>query len=311
MKGDPPMLRPARGTISAKIAAGLGDALAARRRSGAAGATNARVLAHGDGWSVLDVVCTSGPSDRPYEERHSGVSIAIVASGSFQYRTTVGRALMTPGSMLLGAHGRCFECGHAHGEGDRCISFRYEPGHFEQLTADAGAGRAVRGFSVPSLPPLRDSAALVAEACRGLLGGEVDWEALAIRVAAGAARLSLRGSGAAIIDPPGAERRVSDVVREIERSSARELPLSHLAALAGLSPFHFLRTFRRITGLTPHQYLRRVRLREAALRLADGGTRVIDAAFASGFNDLSAFNRAFRAEFGLSPRAYRTARRGG
>ena len=100
---------------------------------------------------------------------------------------------------------------------------------------------------------------------------------------------------------------MSEVVREIERSSARDLPLGRLAALAGLSPFHFLRTFQRITGVTPHQYVRRVRLREAALRLADGGARVIDVAFASGFNDLSAFNRAFRAEFGVTPRAFRGA----
>jgi AraC-like DNA-binding protein len=303
------MLDPARGAVSAKIAAGVGDALAARSRSGAPGGTTARVLARGNGWSVLDVVCTSGPSDRPYEERHSGVSVAIVASGSFQYRTSVGRALMTPGSMLLGAHERCFECGHAHGEGDRCISFRYEPGHFERLAADAGARRAARGFPVPSLPPLRDSAALVAEACRGLLGGDVDWEALAIRVASDAARLSQHGSDAPVTDPPGAVRRVTAVVREIERSSAREMPLSRLAELAGLSPFHFLRTFQRITGLTPHQYLRRVRLREAALRLSDGPARVIDVAFASGFNDLSAFNRAFRAEFGVTPRGFRAGSR--
>ncbi|MGH7679825.1 MAG: AraC family transcriptional regulator, partial [Gemmatimonadaceae bacterium] len=127
------MLDAARGTISAKIAAGLADALAERSRSGARGGTTARVLAHGEGWSVLDVICTSGPSDRPYEERHSGVSIAIVACGSFEYRTTVGRSVMAPGSMLLGTQGRCFECGHAHAEGDRCISFRYAAEYFERV----------------------------------------------------------------------------------------------------------------------------------------------------------------------------------
>src|ERR1051325_2860086 len=112
------MVGTARDTLSAKIAAALADALAARARSGAEGGTSDRVLARGEGWSVLDVICTSGPSDRAYEERHSAVSIAIVASGTFGYRTTVGRALLTPGAMLLGTPGRCFECGHAHGEGD-------------------------------------------------------------------------------------------------------------------------------------------------------------------------------------------------
>jgi AraC family transcriptional regulator len=301
------MLDASRGALSAKIALPVGIALAARSRAGAAGGTTSRVLARGDGWSVLDVVCTAGPSDTPYEERHSAVSIAIVASGSFEYRTTVGRALMTPGSMLLGAHGRCFECGHRHGEGDRCISFRYAPEYFERVASDAGATDAVHGFAVPRLPPLRESAALIAAASRGLLGHDVAWEELAIRVAARVARLSQNGPSATVGVAPRMERRVTEVVREMERSSARELPLARLAAMAGLSPFYFLRTFERLTGLTPHQYVRRLRLREAALRLVHDDSRVIDVAFESGFTDLSAFNRAFRAEFGISPRAYRRA----
>jgi AraC-like DNA-binding protein len=78
-----------------------------------------------------------------------------------------------------------------------------------------------------------------------------------------------------------------------------------MAREAGLSPYHFLRTFERLTGLTPHQYVRRARLRNAATRLAAEPVRVIDIAFDCGFGDVSNFNRAFRAEFGVSPRAYR------
>jgi AraC family transcriptional regulator len=39
--------------------------------------THARVIATGADWSVSEVVCTLGPRDRPFEEQHSGVSIAI------------------------------------------------------------------------------------------------------------------------------------------------------------------------------------------------------------------------------------------
>jgi len=41
---------------------------------------SSRLLARGEGWAVSDVVCRSGPDDRPYEERHSNFSIAVVAS---------------------------------------------------------------------------------------------------------------------------------------------------------------------------------------------------------------------------------------
>ncbi|MGH7679845.1 MAG: helix-turn-helix transcriptional regulator, partial [Gemmatimonadaceae bacterium] len=180
---------------------------------------------------------------------------------------------------------------------------------FERVAADAGASRAARGFAVPRLPPLRESAALVAEASRGLLGHDGGWEELAIRLAACAARLSQQESAATVRVPHDVERRVTNVIREIERSSSRELPLARMAAMARLSPFHFLRTFERLTGLTPHQYVRRVRLREAALQLADPNRRIIDVAFESGFADLSTFNRAFRAEFRVTPRTFRAPRR--
>jgi len=78
-----------------------------------------------------------------------------------------------------------------------------------------------------------------------------------------------------------------------------------LAREAALSPFHFLRTFERLTGVTPHQYILRARLREAALRLAAEPAKILDIALDCGFADLSNFNRAFRAEFGVNPRAYR------
>jgi transcriptional regulator GlxA family with amidase domain len=78
--------------------------------------------------------------------------------------------------------------------------------------------------------------------------------------------------------------------------------LWELANHARLSPYHFLRTFQSLTGVTPHQYLLRVRLRRAAVRLSLESTKIVDLALESGFGDISNFNRTFRAEFGISPR---------
>jgi AraC-like DNA-binding protein len=60
-----------------------------------------------------------------------------------------------------------------------------------------------------------------------------------------------------------------------------------------------------VTGITPHQYVRRARLREAGMRLVAEPGKVLDLALDSGFGDVSNFNRAFRAEFGMSPIAFR------
>ena len=136
----------------AKIAVELERALTRRQAHGTPGQTTPRILARGTGWTVADVLCTSGPQDHPFEERHARYTIAIVLAGSFQYRSSIGRALMTPGSVMLGNHGNCFECSHEHGDGDRCVSFWYSPAYFEQLVGDAGVASTGRGLptAVPS-----------------------------------------------------------------------------------------------------------------------------------------------------------------
>ena len=296
------------GRILAKIAVELNQAVAQRMASGAAGGTAGRVLARGEGWVVEDVLCTSGPQDRPFEEQHCSVAIAIVAAGSFQYRSTGGRVLMTPGSLLLGNPGQCFVCGHEHETGDRCISFRFQPAWFEEIVADSGVSGRKLEFSVSRVPPVRPLSRWLADACAGVIARhDVSWEELSVRLAVSTLQLS-RGLPDGDHRPArGAEARVTRVVRRIEREPGTDLTLRGLALEAGLSPYHFLRTFEQVTGVTPHQYLLRARLRNAAVRLAADQARIIDIAYSSGFGDLSNFNRAFRAEFGVSPRAYRKA----
>ena len=69
-------------------------------------------LASGRDWSISEVVCHARPQDRPFEEQHGPTAIAVVVSGTFQYRSSNGDELMTPGSMLLGNPGECFCCRH-------------------------------------------------------------------------------------------------------------------------------------------------------------------------------------------------------
>jgi AraC-like DNA-binding protein len=288
----------------AKIAAKLRQALAERAARGAPGATAAHVLAEGAGWRVSDVVCTSGPRDRPFEERHADVGIAIVAAGTFEYRSGAGRDLMTPGSLLLGNAQQGFECAHDHGAGDRCLSFQFDPEYFARVSADAGGPSR---FSANRLPPLPPLSGVIARALAGLAAGTaVAWEEIGVELVAQIADVvGTRPAADGGAPTPSAVARVARVVRGIERHPDDENTLGSLAREAGLSPYHFLRTFESVTGVTPHQYVLRTRLREAAVRLALEPARVLHVALDSGFGDVSNFNRAFRAEFGLSPRAFR------
>ena len=292
-----------------KIAVDLEWALARRAEHGGPGHAEARVLARGDGWAVEDVVCTSGPQDRPYEELHDEFVIAIVTAGSFQYRAScsrTGREIMTPGSLLLGHPAQHFECGHEHGAGDRCLSFRYAPGYFEKLTTDGGGG-ATATFQSLRLPPLRALSPVVARACAALAGSsDIAWEELGVQLAVQTARAEQNVAPIRTVVTPAAVARVTRTLRMIERHPDARLTLGQLAREAALSPYHFLRTFESLTGVTPHQYIRRLRLRHAAMRLIVEPGKVVDLALDTGFGDVSNFNRAFRAEFGVNPRAYRS-----
>jgi AraC family transcriptional regulator len=263
------------------------------------------ILASGPGWQVRDVVCNHGPEDRAFEERHADVSIAAVTAGSFQYRTREGTATLAPGSLLLGNAGRCFECGHAHARGDRCLAFHYDPGLFETVIAEIPGARDGR-FSRAGLPVLPQTMPLIAEAEAARDDADISaFEELALRFLATATDLQRQRRPAQRAPTARDERRVTAALRRIEREPQAPLTLAILAREAGVSRFHFLRMFSRIARLTPHQFILQRRLHRAALRLRGGTEAVTEIAYDCGFNDLSTFNRRFRRIMGLPPQAWR------
>jgi AraC-like DNA-binding protein len=74
-----------------------------------------------------------------------------------------------------------------------------------------------------------------------------------------------------------------------------------------MSKYHFLRTFKHTTGMTPHQYILGRRLRAAAVALRTTATPVARVALDQGFGDLSTFNHLFRRVMGVAPTAFRGA----
>lgn len=262
-----------------------------------------RLLAAGKGWSVSAMTCDAGPKDRSFEEQHSEFAIALVTGGSFQYRSQFGRELMAPGCILLGNPGQHFECGHEHSTGDRCISFAFKPDYFDNMVHECGVGAG--RFRALRLVPMRELSSLFARACalNARRGTSEQWEETAIELAGRA--LELGTDAPAQSSPPSAEARVTRVIRMLEESRPdADYTLSSLAREAKLSQYHFLRVFQQLTGVTPHKYILRARLRRVATRVLVDPSRVLDIALDCGFGDISNFNHAFRVEFGTNPREY-------
>jgi len=254
---------------------------------------------------LATVTCTLGRADRPYPEVHPGHewTIALVRRGTFRYRGTATnhRHALRDGWVLFGRPGTEYECSHDHDGGDECASLTVP----EEIVLDVA--RAVDAptkqllAASPALPPLPRIAALLEQA---RLRDVVDLDEVAYLVAecvvgrASSARAELVGH-------PGHFGRVHEAMGRIEADCRKPLSLKDLASTVGLSPFHFLRVFRRVTGTTPHQYLIGARLRLAVQMLLDTERPVTQIAYEVGFQDLSNFVNTFRRAVGRSPGAYR------
>ena len=270
-------------------------------------APDIRHIASGEGWRLSEFVCDAGPDDRPFEERHDDVSISLVASGTFDYRTHAGAAFLHPGGILLGAAGRCYECGHEHGRGDRCISYAFRADYFAEIACDA-TGDADFEFPTPALPASLGLASLAARVEALVDAQALATEEAAIRFAHVAARTAAGAPATRGKIAARDKRRVADVLHFIETHADEALDLDRLAAIAGVSKFHFLRSFTRIVGLTPYRYLLLMRLRRAGAAIAVTDRPISEIAFDAGFDDLSTFNAHFRAAMGTNPGAWRRER---
>jgi AraC family transcriptional regulator len=268
-----------------------------------AGAPTARPIARGEGWSVSEFTCRLGPHDRPFEERYEHATIAAVIEGSFQCRSTAGTALLYPGSFLLGNVGASFECGHEHSVGDRCVSVHFDAPLFEEIAA-AVVGSSGYRFSTAMLPAMAQLAAPVVELAEAM-SGHIALEDCALRLAETVLSTAAGHTRTDATPSPRDLRRISNVLRYLDEHADQPVDLADLAAVAVMSKYHFLRTFRRIVGLTPHQFLLDLRLRRAAIRLRTTSTPISAIAFDTGFGDLSAFNARFRRVFGMNPGRFR------
>lgn len=94
--------------------------------------------------------------------------------------------------------------------------------------------------------------------------------------------------------------KIQQVLSYINEHFREELNVERLAELVYLSKYHFMRLFRAQTGSTVHAYVRQKRLLHAAHLIREGASAG-RAAADSGFGDYSAFHRAFRESFGISP----------
>ncbi|MGB9118798.1 helix-turn-helix transcriptional regulator [Bradyrhizobium sp.] len=255
--------------------------------------------------SVADFRCGAGPDDTPFVEQYRCHSVSYVRKGSFGCRTRGRTFELVAGSILVGHPGDEYICTHDHVCGDECLSFFLSP---ELVEAIGDRTEIWRVGAAPPLPELMVLGELAQAAADGRSDIGLDeigqlFASRFVEVVSGRAR-----------EPAPAKardrRRAVETALWIDANSHQQIDLERAAGEAGISPFHFLRLFTNVLGVTPHQYLVRSRLRHAARLLADDDLPVTEIAYDVGFGDLSNFVRTFHRAAGLSPRKFREASRG-
>ena len=258
----------------------------------------ATTLFEGAALSVYSYRCSAGPADRPFAELHARHSLSYVRRGSFGCRTLGREHELVAGAVLVGRPGREYMATHEHhGCGDECLSVKLSPELADSF------GTLWNAACVPPLPELMVLGELAQAAAEGRSGVGVDEAALlfATRVA----DMVQPERKARVRTNARERRRAVEAALWLEARAAGPVRLEDAAREAGLSPFHFLRVFAKTVGVTPHQYVLRLRLREAARLLADSSRRITDVALDCGFADLSNFVRTFRRAAGVAPREFR------
>jgi AraC-like DNA-binding protein len=255
--------------------------------------------------SVSDFRCDARPGDTPFVEQHGCHSISYVRKGSFGCQCRGRASELVAGSILVGHPGDEFICSHDHVGGDECLSFFLKPELVEAIGDRAEIWQTGCAPPLPELMVLGELAQAAAEG-RSNIGLDEIGEVLARRFVE---LVSGRVERPAVATPRD-RRRAVEAALWIDAHSHGDIDLADAAAQADISPFHFLRLFAGVLGVTPHQYLVRSRLRHAARLLTDDARSVTDVAYDVGFADLSNFVRTFHRAAGVSPRKFRQASRG-
>lgn len=256
--------------------------------------------------SVSEYRCTAGPDDVPFAEQHQCHSISYVRRGSFGCHTRGRHHELIAGAILVGHPDDEYTCTHEHHVcGDECLSFFLS----SELVETIGDKRDIwQSGSVPPLPELMVVGELAQAASDGRsdIGLDEIGQLFANRFVETVSGRTQKPQSAKVRD----RRRAVEAALWIDAHSHRPIELDDAAGEAGLSPFHFLRLFSNVLGVTPHQYLVRSRLRHAARLLPDRDRAITDIAYDVGFGDLSNFVRTFHRAAGVSPRGFRQASRG-
>ena len=271
---------------------------------------------HGDRWFPFDIYPCTIPKDFPQVALHWQNSMELIFVKKVSGLVQVGLEPVTAraGDIFVLAPGMLHGLGQLPGE-----TMEYENIIFEVELLGGSSDLCYRRYLLPlqsgrlSLPsrltpgrPCYDGALGCLRQLEDVnrdrvLGYELQVKGLLLSL------LSLLVAQSDALPPSenADTRRLKTILQYVTTHYAETLSVAEAAGVCQCSPSHFMRWFRQMTGQSFTEYLNACRLNAAAEALRSTDDTVLAVAERTGFKNLSYFNRAFKARFGLTPREYR------
>jgi len=269
--------------------------------------------------TISDFRCRRGRCDHGRDEQSGSDDIVFPRRGVF-IKHAGGRAVVADTNQVVffNRH-EPYRIEHPVDGGDDCTVFSFAPSVLDDAWRDSGSRESQGGdrrFNAGTMESdagtFRAHASLFRATCRGAAAAAaVDEAALALlnRITEfTVARRSPQLRRRLRPDTHRAHRELVHAARaELARRFKTPIGLVELARVTHSSPFHLARIFRRETGTSIHRYVTSLRLRAAALRLADDGGDLTAIAIELGFSSHSHFTESFRRAMGVTPSMWRDA----
>ena len=271
---------------------------------------------HGDRWFPFDIYPCTIPKDFPQVALHwqNSMELIFVKKGSGLVQVGLEPVTARAGDIFVLAPGMLHGLGQLPGE-----TMEYENIIFEVELLGGSSDLCYRRYLLPlqsgrlSLPsrltpgrPCYDGALGCLRQLENVnrdrvLGYELQVKGLLLSL------LSLLVAQSDTLPPSenADTRRLKTILQYVTTHYAETLSVAEAAGVCQCSPSHFMRWFRQMTGQSFTEYLNACRLNAAAEALRSTDDTVLAVAERTGFKNLSYFNRAFKARFGLTPREYR------
>ena len=271
---------------------------------------------HGDRWFPFDIYPCTIPKDFPQVALHwqNSMELIFVKKGSGLVQVGLEPVTARAGDIFVLAPGMLHGLGQLPGE-----TMEYENIIFEVELLGGSSDLCYRRYLLPlqsgrlSLPsrltpgrPCYDGALGCLRQLEDVnrdrvLGYELQVKGLLLSL------LSLLVAQSDTLPPSenADTRRLKTILQDVTTHYAETLSVAEAAGVCQCSPSHFMRWFRQMTGQSFTEYLNACRLNAAAEALRSTDDTVLAVAERTGFKNLSYFNRAFKARFGLTPREYR------